>query len=68
MQKVMRYIAYIAGALFVLLGLAFLFTNLFPENLPLQFKPIAGIVFILYGIYRIVLTSYKTQKNHADNE
>jgi len=68
MQKVMRYIAYTAGILFIFLGLAFLFTNVFPENLPVQLKPIAGIVFMLYGIYRIVLTLYKTRKNNADEE
>ena len=40
----MTYIAYTAGVIFILLGLAILFTNLFPAHLPSQLKVTMGIV------------------------
>lgn len=59
----MTYIAYTAGAVFVLLGLAILFTNIMPAYLPSQFKIMMGIVLFLYGMFRIVSTIFKKQRN-----
>ncbi len=63
MQNIMTYIAYTAGAVFVLLGLAILFTNIMPAYLPSQFKIMMGIVLFLYGMFRIVSTIFKKQRN-----
>ncbi|MFA3783331.1 hypothetical protein ABRY23_09740 [Melioribacteraceae bacterium 4301-Me] len=68
MQKLLRYIAYSAGSLFILFGLAFLFTNISTTNLPSQLKEIMGIVFVLYGTYRIVITKYKVKRNNANEK
>lgn len=66
MNKLMIYIAFFAGFLFILFGLAFLFTDVISPEIPNQFKIVIGVVFILYGIYRIVMTIYK--KRRADEE
>ena len=63
MQNIMTYIAYTAGAVFILLGLAILFTNIMPAYLPSQFKIMMGIVLFLYGMFRIVSTIFKKQRN-----
>ena len=63
MQKVMLYIGYAAGTVFILLGLGILFTNLLPPYLPIQFKVMMGVVLILYGIFRIISTLFKNKKN-----
>jgi predicted membrane protein len=60
------YIAYIAGTLFVVMGTAFLFSNWVPASFGYM-KIILGIVFILYGLYRIVMT-YTKQKNSEKGE
>jgi|WetSurMetagenome_2_1015567.scaffolds.fasta_scaffold622525_2 hypothetical protein len=55
MQSVMTYIAYIAGAVFILLGLALMFTDIFHmSQLPSQFKIVMGVVLFLYGLFRVV--------------
>lgn len=63
MQNVMTYVAYTAGAVFILLGIAILFTNIMPAYLPSQFKFMMGIVLFLYGIFRIVSTLFKQKRN-----
>jgi uncharacterized membrane protein HdeD (DUF308 family) len=62
MQKLMVYIGYAAGVLFILLGIAVIVTDLFPTNIDKQIKIIFGVVMILYGIYRIAILSFKNQK------
>ncbi len=64
----MTYIAYTAGAIFVLLGLAILFTDIFPAQIPSQLKLMMGIVFILYGIFRIVATTFNNKKRQSNEE
>ena len=66
--QVMNYIAYTAGALYVLLGLAILFTDLFPSSLPGQFKVMMGIVLFLYGLFRLVTITLNRRKRNEDIE
>lgn len=67
MNNFITYMGYFAGGLFVLFGIAFIFTNILPSDLPTHFKIIIGTVFMLYGIYRIVMTTYKKRKADEDN-
>jgi len=62
MQKLMVYIGYTAGALFIMLGIAVMVTDLFPTTIDEQIKVIFGVVMILYGLYRIAILSFKNQK------
>ena len=65
----MTYIAYTAGALFILLGLAIILPlGLFPAYLPVQFKYMMGIVLFLYGFFRIIYTTFKNKKRKRDEE
>lgn len=69
MQNIMTYIAYTAGALFILLGLAILLPlGIFPAYIPDQFKYMMGIVLLLYGFFRIVTTTFKNKKRKRDEE
>ena len=64
MINAMKYIAYSAGTMFVLLGIMILFTNITPVYIPQQFKVMMGVVLFLYGMFRIVTTLFKErQKN-----
>jgi hypothetical protein len=57
MQNVMVYIAYVAGAAFMLLGLALMFTDIFyMSQLPSGLKLMMGVALFLYGLFRIVST------------
>lgn len=67
MQNVMMCIGYAAGAVFILLGLGILFTNLMPSYLPVQFKVMMGVVLILYGLFRIISTLFKNKRNDEEN-
>ena len=64
MSSIMKYIAYSAGAIFILLGIIVLFSNITPVYLPSQFKVILGMVLFLYGIFRIVVTIFKQRKQN----
>jgi hypothetical protein len=56
----MKYMAYATGTIFVLLGAVILFTNAFQMNqLPFQFKLMMGVVLLLYGFFRIVVTIFR---------
>ncbi len=66
MSNVMKYIAYTAGALFILLGIAMIFTNIMPDYFPAQFKVMMGIVFFLYGVFRIISTLFKKQRSSEE--
>lgn len=62
----MKYIAYSAGAIFILLGLVLLFTNITPVYFPSQFKVVMGMVLFLYGIFRIVVTLFKQRRQNEE--
>ncbi len=68
MSNVMKYIAYSAGAVFILLGLAVLFTNITPAYFPSEFRVVMGIVLFLYGIFRIIMTVFKQRQSSEDEE
>ena len=68
MAQVMNIVAYTAGALFVLLGLAILFTDLFPSYIPDQFKVLMGIVLFLYGMFRLVTITLNRRKKDEEIE
>lgn len=68
LAQVMNYVAYTAGALYVLLGLAILFTNLFPSYIPGQFKVLMGIVLFLYGLFRLVSITLNRKKRNEELE
>jgi hypothetical protein len=62
MDNIFIYIAYFAGTLFVAMGVAVLLTDWVPEYYS-TYKIIMALVFVLYGVYRI-LTAYTKQKNN----
>ena len=68
MQKLMVYIGYAAGVIFVALGIAIAATELFPTTLfaTEQVKIIFGVVMILYGIYRIVIITIKNRRANEE--
>ena len=67
MASLMKYIAYGAAGLFIVFGFVILFTN-YAGKLPGQFRTMMGIVFVLYGIYRISVTIYKSKNNGGGDE
>lgn len=68
MQKLMVYIGYTAGVLFIALGIAVMVTDLFPTTIDESIKIIFGVVMILYGFYRIAIISFKSRQrdNYED--
>jgi uncharacterized membrane protein HdeD (DUF308 family) len=57
-MDIMKYVAYTVGALFIVLGIAVL-TDYFMQGVLTQFRIMFGIVLVLYGIFRIVVTLFK---------
>jgi hypothetical protein len=68
MQKLMVYIGYTAGVIFIMLGIAIMATKLFPTTLfaTEQVKIIFGVVMILYGLYRIVIITIKNRRANEE--
>jgi uncharacterized membrane protein len=58
-MDIMKYVAYVVASLFIVLGIAILLGYVMKENFPDQFRIMTGIVFILYGAYRIIVTLLK---------
>jgi uncharacterized membrane protein HdeD (DUF308 family) len=57
-MEIMKYVAYVVGSLFIVMGIAIL-SNYFMKGVPDQLRIMFGIVIILYGIFRIVTTIFK---------
>jgi hypothetical protein len=67
MQSVMTYIAYTVGAIFMLLGLALMLTDMFHmSQLPSHFKIMMGVVLFLYGLFRIIATLFKKRQTNEE--
>ena len=64
----MKYVAYVTGTIFILLGIVILFTNIIQmDQLPFQFKLMMGVVLFLYGLFRILVTFFKKRpKNEKE--
>ncbi len=58
-MNIMKYFAFAISILFVLLGIAILSGFLMNQGLPKQFKIMVGIVLVLYGIFRFLMTLFK---------
>ena len=61
-MDIMKYVTYTVAALFIVLGIAIL-ANYFMQGVVTQFRIMAGIVLILYGIFRIVATIFRKNTN-----
>ena len=61
-MDIMKYVTYTVAALFIVLGIAIL-ANYFMQGVITQFRIMAGIVLILYGIFRIVATIFRKNTN-----
>jgi uncharacterized membrane protein HdeD (DUF308 family) len=67
MQKIMTYVALVAGVLFILFGIVLLvMNNLIIGMLP-QYRIMMGIVFILYGAFRLVNVYTKRQRQNESD-
>jgi len=62
MQKIMIYVALTAGVLFILFGIVLLVMKSLIIGMPQQYRIIMGIVFILYGLFRLVNVYTKRQR------
>ncbi len=64
--KLFGYLAYLLSAVFFFGGLFVIFGVFLPSRVPEQFRIMLGIVLMLWGIYRFVVTYTKSRQ--LDNE
>jgi len=57
------YIGYGAGIIFSLFGTAIILGFVFPKDVPAQFKYIMGSTLLLYGLYRMTTTYFKSKRD-----
>ena len=62
-NKLAKYIGYSMSAVFFFGGLFVIFGVYFRRNFPEQFRVTLGIVLILWGIYRYVITLTKAKQD-----
>lgn len=60
-NKIRYYIQFLMVAVYLALGLLFLFTDIAISTFPENRQP-AGIVFVVYGLFRLGATIYKLRK------
>jgi len=61
-EKILNSFGYIVATLVILMGTVIIAGLLVPVYIPNQFRYLLGIVFILYGIFRIVTLWTKSQQ------
>jgi uncharacterized membrane protein HdeD (DUF308 family) len=67
-NKIMQYLAYVLAVIFILLGISVILGGFVPREFPSQFRWTAGIVLVLYGIFRIVYTYYRNRESLNEDE
>lgn len=58
-MNIMKYFAFAVSVLFVLLGIAILTGYIMNQGVPTQFRVMIGIVLVLYGVFRFLMTYFK---------
>ena len=61
--RLSKYYGYIMSAVFFFGGLFVIFGVLIPEYVPEQFRITAGIVLMLWAVYRFVITGMRSRRN-----
>ena len=64
--KLPKYYGYLMSAVFFFGGLFVIFGVLIPDYVPEQFRWMAGIVLILWAIYRFVLTHMRSGQDYDE--
>jgi uncharacterized membrane protein HdeD (DUF308 family) len=67
-NKIMHYITYLMGSIFIILGIFIMLGSFISPALPFQFKWMVGIVLSLYGLFRIVYTIYKNRQSLYEDD
>lgn len=65
-QSLLRVVNYMTASTVLIVGAVFLSGYLVPGYVPSNFRIIMGSVMILYGIYRLVMTRMKEQRERRD--
>ena len=63
LSKVMRYTVLAISLAAVGLGVLVIAGVLIPRNFPDQFRVMMGVVIVLYGVYRFVVTYFRNPRN-----
>ena len=66
-NKIRYYSGFIMVAVYLTLGLLFLFTDIAIDTFPAYRKPI-GATIIVYGIVRIILSVQKNKRDQQQND
>lgn len=61
LAAVTRFFGYGVSLVSVVVGVAFVSGQFVPSSIPLQFRVMCGVVFLLLGIYRFVVTRFKAR-------
>ncbi|MBI4429426.1 MAG: hypothetical protein HY562_09945 [Ignavibacteriales bacterium] len=60
------YLGYVLAGVFLVFGLFVVFGITIPENVPSEFRISLGVVLLLWGLYRFVLTRLKSTQQTED--
>lgn len=60
---ILKYLTYIIALLFIILGIALLTGYFMSQGIPTQFRVMVGIVLVLYGAFRFVVTFFKKNES-----
>jgi uncharacterized membrane protein HdeD (DUF308 family) len=64
-NKIRYYSGFIMVVIYLALGLLFLFTDIAENTFPANRKPI-GVIFIVYGIFRAIVSVQKIRKANRE--
>ena len=65
-MNIMKYFAYVIAILFVILGIAILGGFFMANNVPSQFRVMIGVVLVLYGAFRLIMTYSKKNESNEN--
>ncbi|MGH7598777.1 MAG: hypothetical protein ACREOI_20685 [bacterium] len=63
-RKISLIFAWTVGVVMISMGIVVLAGGFLPETAPMSFRVMLGIVFLLMGVYRLLMTRLQTK--HAE--
>ncbi len=67
-QLIVRFVGYITAGVVLVAGILIISGYIVPSYVPANFRIIAGVVLILYGLYRPAMIYLKSKKAHRAEE
>jgi hypothetical protein len=67
-QNIIRIVGYVTGGIVFVAGILILSGAIVPSYVPANFRIVAGVILLLYGLYRPAMIYLKSKRDRRDED